>query len=87
MRQDYAYYEDRAPTVKLEDITSSDLNAKLLRWIKVITQNGTKRFRLQLTVPKRPISAFMKETIWAGWVFPVKKLLQPKEKSLKEEEN
>jgi len=33
-RRDYAYYEERAPTVKLEDITSSDLNAKLLRWIK-----------------------------------------------------
>eukprot|EP00984_Skeletonema_dohrnii_P029441 scaffold20067_cov134-Skeletonema_dohrnii-CCMP3373.AAC.4 len=34
MTRDYAYYEERAPTVKLEDITSSDLNAKLLRWIK-----------------------------------------------------
>ena len=33
-RRDYAYYEERAPTVKLEYITSSDLNAKLLRWIK-----------------------------------------------------
>jgi len=33
-RRDYAYYEERAPTVKLEDITSSDLNAKLLRGIK-----------------------------------------------------